>query len=93
MEFIDRANDSIIVRFDPSVSRAINFALYENLVYRQGNGLFRLSKNGKIIVQLMLANEEIMVIEKAFLKDLSVKLTEELIAQLSDRWGEFSVEN
>ncbi|EGO9504365.1 hypothetical protein DQ177_11755, partial [Enterococcus faecalis] len=39
--------ESTLVRFDPAISRAINFALADELIYRQGNGLFRLTTTGK----------------------------------------------
>ena len=40
-------SETTLIRFDPTVTRAINFALYDNLIFRQSNGLYRLSEKGK----------------------------------------------
>lgn len=86
-------NDATIVRFDPTISRAINYAIYDNIIFRQGNGLFRLTDKGNEMVSNIFADDILMNAEKVFFKSLSNKLTEDYIADLSKRWGEFNAKN
>lgn len=78
--------ESTLVRFDPAISRAINFALADKLIYRQGNGLFRLTDIGKKLVASVYKEPELMVKEKQFFSNLSNKLTEEMIENFSWNW-------
>lgn len=78
--------ESTLVRFDPAISRAINFALADLLIGRQGNGLFRLTSTGKNLVAAIYKDTELMAIEKQFFSGLSNKLTEEMIENFSWNW-------
>ena len=86
-------SEATLVRFDPAISRAINYALADELIFRQGNGLFRLTDKGKSLVQEIYKNLELMVIEKEFFQELSNKLTEEMIETISLNWRKNDVEN
>ncbi|WP_066025769.1 hypothetical protein [Enterococcus mundtii] len=91
VELLESVNQSFLaeatlVRFDPAISRAINFALADNMIYRQGNGLFRLNSKGKELMQSIYDDAELMSIEKRFFKSLSNKLTEEMIESFSSNW-------
>ncbi|WP_271014045.1 hypothetical protein [Listeria seeligeri] len=86
--------ESTLVRFDPAISRAINFALADKLIYRQGNGLFRLTTIGKELLTSIYGDANLMFIEKQFFSELSNKLTEEMIENFSWNWRtEQNVEN
>ncbi|EAC5201543.1 hypothetical protein JI92_08835 [Listeria monocytogenes] len=86
--------ESTLVRFDPAISRAINFALADKLIYRQGNGLFRLTTIGKELLTSIYSDANLMFIEKQFFSELSNKLTEEMIENFSWNWRtEQNVEN
>lgn len=78
--------ESTLVRFDPAISRAINFALADELIYRQANGLFRLTTIGKKLLTFIYNDKELMVVEKNFFSDLSNQLTEEMIENFSGNW-------
>lgn len=78
--------ESTLVRFNPAISRAISFALADELIYRQANGLFRLSNTGKVLVSDIYRDIELMVVEKQFFSDLSNKLTEGMIENFSRNW-------
>lgn len=58
--------ESTLVRFDPAISRAINFALADELIYRQGNGLFRLTTTGKKLLTSIYTDNKLMTVEKFF---------------------------
>ena len=78
--------ESTLVRFDPAISRAINFALADKLIYRQVNGLFKLTTTGKELLISIYSDKELMVVEKNFFSDLSNQLTEEMIENFSWNW-------
>lgn len=86
-------SETTLVRFDPAISRAINYALADGLVFRQGNGLFRLADKGKALVQEIYKDLELMIIEKEFFQELSNKLTEDMIEAISLNWRNNDVEN
>ncbi|MDE8329043.1 hypothetical protein PT249_02160 [Erysipelothrix rhusiopathiae] len=86
-------SESTLVRFDPAISRAINFSLEEKLIFRQGNGLFRLNDKGKELVKSIYNDSSLMNTEKEFFSSLSDKLTEDMIDEFSLNWGDGNAEN
>ncbi len=86
ISFIDGRMNIIIIRFDPTVNRAVTLALAENLLYRQSNGLFKLSVKGKEFVDEMDKNKTLMVREKELMNIISTNLTEERINGLMSDW-------
>jgi hypothetical protein len=84
--FIDGRQNIIIIRFDPAVNRAVTMALAEGLLCRQGNGLFKISANGKMFVEELDKDITLMVREKELMKLISIKLTEEKISGLMADW-------
>lgn len=84
--FIDGIQNIMIIRFDPTVNRAVTLALAEDLLYRQVNGLFKLSVKGKKFVEDLDKDKTLMVREKELMKLISTKLTEEKISGLMADW-------
>lgn len=82
-----------IIRFDPAVSRALNYALADRIIFQQSNGLFCLTESGKQFAQKIKDNEALMISEKLFLKEIADKLTEEKINVLVERWGKTDATN
>lgn len=78
---------SIPLRFDPSVNRALNYALSDELILRQANGNFKLTNKGKVLVEKIKADDTLLVVEKIYLSTLKYRLTEEIIATVSKDWG------
>jgi hypothetical protein len=78
---------SIPLRFDPSVNRALNYALSDELIFRQVNGNFRLTTKGKALVEKIKGDNNLLVVEKMYLNSLKYSLTEEIIATVSKDWG------
>lgn len=86
-------SEATLVRFDPAISRAINYAMADELIFRQGNGLLRLSGKGKLLLQEIYNNNDLMIIEKEFFSELSDKLTEEIIETISLNWRQHDVDD
>lgn len=75
-----------LIRFDPAISRAITFAMADDLIFRQVNGLLRLTSNGKNLINSIYKDNELMVVEKAFFTTLTDKLSEDMILNFSQNW-------
>lgn len=80
-------SESIPLRFDPSVNRAINYALSDDLIVRQANGNFKLTTKGKLLVEQINSDESLMVTEKLYLRTIGGKLSERIISSVSKDWG------
>lgn len=75
-----------LIRFDPAISRAINYAIADDLIYQQGNGLFRLAGKGKKLIEEIYSDQTLMATEKDFFEELSNKITEEMIEGIAQNW-------
>lgn len=75
-----------LIRFDPAISRAINYALADDLIYQQGNGLFRLTDKGKKLIEEIYKDQGLMSVEKNLFEELSNKITEDIIAGIAQNW-------
>jgi len=75
-----------LIRFDPAISRAINYALTDDLIYSQANGLLRLADKGKELVKSIYKDTELMIVEKDFFSELSNGLTEDIIEGIAQNW-------
>lgn len=84
----DNRKSMILVRFDPAINRAIDFALAEEIIQRQKNGLFKLSQKGKIYTNEISNDCDLFILEKSNLKSIELKLTEEMVNNLLSIWGE-----
>ena len=78
---------SIPLRFDPSINRAINYALNDNLILRQANGNYRLTHKGKSLVDKIKKDNDLLITEKNYLNFLRYRLTEDIILSVSKDWG------
>ena len=67
--------DEAIVRFDPVVERALNFAEGEKLITISGE-LVVLTQRGDQFVRSLMRNKDCMLMEKEFLASLGGKLTQ-----------------
>jgi len=92
------APNQVIVRYDPSLSRAIDFAFAERLIIRQEQQteLFEndvkskktppyrviLGERGLRLFQQIQKMEDAFTVEKAFLKSIGKKITQEQISAL-----------
>lgn len=81
-----KSHEYTLIRFDPSINRALSFALAENIVDRQGNGLFRLTGKGKTFLNDIVRDTGMMVLEKENIKLIEASLTEDKINSLKADW-------
>lgn len=79
----DISPDTIIVRIEPSLNRAIDFARGEGLLeYVTGNRV-QLTPQGMIAVNRLLENENLFLEERLFLEELGKNgLTEKVVDRL-----------
>jgi hypothetical protein len=87
-----KSPNEVVVRYDPSLTRAIDFALGAGIVERyekmdgidDGKTQYRLtlSQQGEALAGELMEDEDIFVTEKAFLQDIGRKITQKQIADL-----------
>lgn len=78
--------ETTLIRFDPAISRAVDLAIVEGIVYRQANSLYRLTEKGKSLVESIYQDDSIMQEEKVLFSELANKLTEDLIERIAETW-------
>lgn len=93
LEFLEKKGNHIIIRNDPAVNQAISYAFYDELIYQQKNKLFRATKKGKKLVELIYLEEKLMNREKVVLERISYRLTENIIDEQLRLWGRTNVNN
>ena len=93
VEFADGIGSTPIVRFDPSVNRALTYAIGYVLIKRQQNAKYKLTDRGKQLAEQIKAVGDLMVIEMDDLNLLAKKLTENKVEEIVDRWRIKDAEN
>ena len=78
--------ETAIIRFDPAISRAINLAMADEVIFRQSNGLYRLTDKGRTLLNTIYKDTETLAVEKQLLSELSNKLTENIIDCIASNW-------
>lgn len=82
-----------VVRFDPVVTRSLNFAIAEGLIIQQKNGKYKLSEVGKKYTNEIVGQTDLMTREKDILKRISTTITEEKIKGIMSDWRYGYVKN
>ena len=93
IEFADGIGSAPIVCFDPSVNRALTYAIGYGLIRRQQNAKYKLTDRGKQLAEQIKAVGDLMTVEIYDLNLLSKKLTESKIEEIVDRWRIKDAEN
>lgn len=94
MKFLESHSQyEFIVRFDPALNRALEYALADKLIIQQGNGTYKLSAKGKHLAKEIFKEKEIFKSEKKILEEISLELTEDRIKEISERWKYQNAEN
>lgn len=88
-----RVQHNLIVRFDPALNRALEYAVADAMIAQQGNGTYKLIEKGKKLVKAIIEDKEIFRSEKETLNEISLSLTEERIKEISERWKYQNAEN
>jgi len=82
-----------IVRFDPAINKAVAFAIADNLIFQGKNGKYCLTDKGIRFVNEIDNEPSVLCDEKMSLGNLSKKLTDEKIKELSNIWREQNAED
>lgn len=92
---LDDKKDTIpIVRFEPAVTRALNFAIADEFIQIQSsNSKMKLTDKGKQLYKEILEDETLMVLEKQELNQIKDKLKEDVIDKIIEKWGANNVTN
>lgn len=77
-----KSPDELLVRFDPSLTTAVNLAIGEGLAQREKRGKVRLTVEGRTFASGVDAYDEVLVAEKMFLAALPKRITQQQIRQL-----------
>ena len=76
------APDALIVRVEPYLNRAIDFALGEELVRRVKGGKIELTSSGVRLANELEQEEEAYTLEKAFMEAIGKRVTEALVNRM-----------
>lgn len=93
IEFAEGAGSVPIVRFDPSVNRALTYAIAYGLIERQQNAKYKLTDRGQRLAEQVTLVGDLMTVEISNLKMLAKKLTETKVNEIVDRWRVKDAEN
>ena len=91
-KLVDGQTETIpIVRFDPAITRAVNFAIADEIIQIQNsNSKLKLTDKGKRLYQEIMQDNELMIIEKEEICYIKDKLKDSVIDSVIEKWGENS---
>ena len=77
---------TFVIRFEPSLNRALEYALADGFIAQQVNGTDKLIDRGKVLVKEIQNDDTIFRYEKKVLEEIQCDLTEEKIKSLMEGW-------
>lgn len=86
IDFAEGKSNAPLVRFDPSVNRALTYAVAYGLIDSQQNAKYKLSTCGLKLVEQVQISGDLMAFEINELNTLSKKLTETKINEIVNTW-------
>ena len=78
----DLTPDALVVRVEPFLNRAVDFALGENLVRRVNGGKVELTPDGLSLANELEQSDSAFVLEKQFMGAIGQKVTETLVNRM-----------
>lgn len=93
IRFADGDPITPIVRFDPSVNRALAFAVAYGFIEQQMNGNYKLTGRGEQLASQIKYVGDLMVLEIESLTRIAKKLTETKVNYLITEWRNANAEN
>ena len=85
--------NEFVVRFEPSLNRALEYALADQFIVQQVNGSYKLLERGKKLVNEIINDDSIFQHEKLVMDEMGSDLTEEKIKSLMEGWRYQDVKN
>ncbi|WP_147233288.1 MULTISPECIES: hypothetical protein [Brevibacterium] len=77
-----KSPDELLVRFDPSLTVAVDLALGQGLAERTATGLIKLTETGSALAESVKNDSSVLVTEKAFLANLPKSINQRRIREL-----------
>ncbi len=93
LEFTEGTGTAPIVRFDPSVNRALTYAIAYRLIEQQQTAKYKLTDRGRQLAEQIKIAGDLMVIEITNLNKLAKKLTEAKVNDIVDMWRMKNADN
>jgi len=78
----ERKPDEVPVRYDPSLTRTIALAVAAGLLQRNANHTLTLSRRGRDLAKAVWTDENVMALEKNFLRRLPVNISQKQVREL-----------
>ena len=91
--FETHIQNEFVVRFEPALNRALEFALADGFIVQQANGTYKLTNKGREFATKIISDNTIFLYEKSVLEGIGDDLTEEKIRAISERWRYQDVKN
>lgn len=85
-EFIENDEEDYRIKYDPIVTRVIQYLIYDGLLCQQTNKKYKLTDKGKTFVKKIDEDKSLLVREKQILEVIGKKLKEDKIDQLQLMW-------
>lgn len=73
---------NLLVRFDPFLDRALDFAIGEDLIQLVGGKSVALTSTGKQLAEEIRQSDTVFAAEKVFIDSIGQKVTEEIVKQM-----------
>lgn len=93
LEYTDGTGTAPIVRFDPSVNRALTYSIAYGLIEQQPTAKYKLTERGHQLAEQIKIAGDLMVIEICNLNLLAKKLTEAKVNEIVDMWRMKNADN
>ena len=93
LEYTDGTGTAPIVRFDPSVNRALTYSIAYGLIEQQPTAKYKLTERGHQLAEQIKIAGDLMVIEICNLNLLAKKLTEAKVNEIVDMWRKKNADN
>ena len=79
-------SDEMVIRFDSSLNRALEYGIADGLIVQQGNRTYKLSEAGRKFVEGLLKEQDLLREEKNKLKEINIELDEVTLNSILERW-------
>ena len=74
--------DTVLVRIEPALNRAVDFAIGEGLIRRQSSDRVELTADGKDFADTILKDTIVLGYEKQFIERIGFKVTEDFVKRM-----------
>jgi hypothetical protein len=86
LEYLEghRSPTAILVRYEPSFNRAIDYAVGEGLVHLAPNGRVHVTEAGRTLATAIVGDDTVLASELSFLTKIGLRLTEAVATEISN---------